>query len=671
MTKHIALTLLLLAIGITTLHAASVDYGHLPLAFQPNRGQTDPEVRFLSRGHGYTLFLTESEAVLANPQAVLRMRLLGANKAPRIGGRQELPGKVHYFRGPDRRTWQTNIPTYAGVAYEQIYPGTDLLFYGRERTLEYDFVLAPGADPRRIRFAFDGAQSMRLDQDGDLVLTTCAGDIVQKAPVAYQESAGERKLVAVRYRIDAERNVAFAVGRYDRTRALVIDPAVIYSTFLGGNDYDEVRGIASDQFSKAYVTGATASLDFPNPQGLPHFSWETFVTRVDLWGHKFEYTTFIAASEGYGIAVDGSGQAYITGAAFPGFPATGGAFQTKFGGGTADAFVARLDSGGSLSWATFLGGSQNDRGFGIAVDNLFHPSVSGLTESVDFPTKNPFQTGSGGGSEDAFVSRFEPNGASLVFSSYLGGSGSEKGRGVAVDGTQHVYVAGYSGSPFVPNASQGCKTNGPSVDAFVVKVSATGSLVYARCVGGLGDDYGAAIAVDEKGSAYVAGHTSSLDFPVVIPIQAAKAGGDDSFVFRLSPSGSGLEYSTYLGGDLRDYASSIAIDSDRNAYVAGVTYSKDFPEKDSPQPFGGVSDAFVYKVSPTGGSLVYSAWLGGSDDEDSGFGTFVAMDSWNVLHVAGCTKSKDFPLAPVMAPNPAQPTHASPGVMDGWVVRLQ
>jgi hypothetical protein len=649
----------------------------LPLRFEPNHGQTLPEVRFLSRAGVYTLMLTGTSAVMRTSDSIVRMKFAGASPAARIEGEDELPGRIHYFRSAGSHT---NIPTFARVAYRAIYPGIDLLFYGNERQLEYDFVVTPGANPRAIRLSFDGIRAMRIDLDGNLVLTTASGDLLQKAPVAYQEVGGERRRVRARYRLLGRRSVEFALGRYDRSRPLVIDPVLVYATFLGGSGHELIQAIATDNLGNAYITGHTQSLDFPNPNSVPHAGTETFVTKIDPNGQTFLYTTFIAHSYAVAIAVDGSSRAHITGLALPAFQPTAGAFQTTFGG-VVDVFVARLDSFGLLDWATLLGGEEEENGYGIGIDPGGNVSVTGLTSSKDFPIQSAFQTDYMDGDSDMFVSRLDPTGSTLLFSSFLGGTGFDHATGLAVDIQGSTYITGYTDSDVIPDGvTPSCKTvEAPYYDAFVAKVSPLGTLLYTQCIGGTGFERANAIAVDGKFHAYVTGKTSSADFPLVNPIQSVKEGEwfhFDAFVLKLNQAGSALMYSTFIGGYLDDYGSGIAVDHDGFAYVAGGTYSRDFPVKDTLQPFGGEpwSDAFLLKITPQGTNLVYSTFLGGEDEEENPFwGTewaaFVAVDDSYVAYVAGNTKSEKL-LAPPALPNPAQPSNASPGTFDGWVVRV-
>ena len=663
-------------------------YGNLPLSFEANHGQADGRVKFFSRTGGYTLFLTQDEAVLAlrgskantartkfaggdpPPQsgtgvpptdAVLRMKLRNANPVAKITGMEELAGTSNYFIGNDPASWRTNVPTYAKVKYEGIYSGIDLVYYGKQRQLEYDFIVAPGADPHHIAFDVRGAKRIRRDERGDLVLKmkTGEGEIRWHKPVVYQEKNGTRQLVAARYAITDTNRVGFEVAKYDASRPLYIDP-LIYSTYLGGSSDDVGFGIALDSTGNTYVTGYTHSTDFPtkNPlQGANTASPTVFVAKLNPAGSALVYSTYLGGSgseAGNGIAVDSAGNAYVTGSTYStDFPTTPGAFQTKLAG-TDDAFVTKINPAGSaLVYSTYLGGSGSEQGYGIAVDSAGNGYVIGDTDSSDFPTMNPVQAAYGGGYEDAFVAKLNPTGSALVYSTFLGGSDYDIGTGVAVDSAGTASVIGRTWSTDFPTKNPLQAASAGPADAFVAKLNSAGSaFVYSTYLGGSGTyDAGNGIAVDSAGNAYVIGDTDSSDFPTTKnAAQPANGGGIDAFVAKLNPTGSSLVYSTYLGGSNIEDGYGIAVDSAGNAYVIGDTDSDDFPTtKNAAQPAngggsgGGIVDAFAAKLNPAGSAFVYSTYLGGSNyDQGSG----IAVDSAGKAYLTGVTCSTDFPITP-------------------------
>src|SRR5438876_7867478 len=390
-------------------------YGKLPLSFEANRGQIDSRVKFLNRGRGYTLFLTQTEAVLAfrhptkSEQTALRLRLLGASSASSLVGVEELPGKVNYFIGKDREKWRTNIPTYAQVKHKDVYPGVDLVYYGNQRQLEFDFIVGPGANPSAIRLEVEGADRLDVNAQGDLVLHVNDGQLRLQKPAVYQAVKGIRQEVSGSYVLTDTHQVSFQVAAYDASRPLVIDPVLFYSTYLGGSARDSGRGIAVDAAGNAYVTGG-ASPDFPTTPGAfqPSSPGGAFVTKLNPTGSGLVYSTFLGSSgEGEGIAVDAAGNAYVTGVTdSTDFPTTPGAFQTALGGDQ-DGFVTKLNpTGSALLYSTYLGGSAADRGLRLAVDVAGNAYVTGSTTSTNFPTTlGAFQTAFAGGSfpGDAFV----------------------------------------------------------------------------------------------------------------------------------------------------------------------------------------------------------------------------------------------------------------------------
>jgi Beta-propeller repeat len=686
------------------------EYGKLPLSFEANRGQADGQVKFLSRGNGFSLFLTNDEAVIAlkkagprNPgarkrpggpmrtadndasaDARIRLQLLGANMSPRVVGIAELPGKTNYFIGGDPAKWRTNVPTYAEVKYEGIYPGVDLIYYGNRGRLEYDFVLAPGIDPGLIGLRFRGGSEVKIDEKGDLLLHS-DGVRFQK-PLVYQNADGTRKQVESRYLMTADNTIRFSVGAYDRSKPLVIDPVILYSTYLGGSGTDNGGSIAVDETGNAYLTGQAGSVDFPIVNAVqPTFAGtgfepsNVFITKINANGSALVYSTYLGGSGrdfGSGIAVDPSGNVYVTGFANSfDFPTVNALQPVSHGccgpdGGT--GFVAKLNPAGSaLVYSTFLGGFGDDSGDAIAADAAGNAYVTGATQSTDFPTAHPLQAtlGTDAGS-DAFVTKINPNGSALVFSTYLGGGGDfahDSGTGIAIDPAGNVYVVGTAQSSNFPtaNALQPNRTGGEN--AFVTKINPSGSaFVYSTYLGGSSPsgDSGDGIAVDRSGNAYVVGETFSADFPTVNPVQSTLKGSSDAFLTKINASGSALDYSTFLGGSGTDVAGSVAVDDLGNAYIAGATESTDFPTLNALQAtFGGLSlDGFVAEINPSGAALIYSTYLGGSGD-DLAFG--IALDPLGNVYVSGSTNSANFPTV-----NALQPALGGAGANNAFVTKI-
>src|SRR5213593_2346628 len=492
-------------------------YGKLPLSFEANDGQADPQVKFLSRGSGYTLFLTSTEAVLTltkadayakrripgeatlvEPEkragAVLRIRLVGTNPAPEVAGVGELPGKSNYFVGNDPKKWRANVPTYAKVEYRDVYPGVNLVYYGNQRQLEHDFVVSPGADPKAITLALEGMDDMAIDGVGDLVLRADGSEVRLRQPVVYQDQDGERAMIPTRYVITADRQVSFEVAAYDTTKPLIIDPVLAYSTYLGGGGIDEGNAIAVDGAGNAYVTGTTDSdadgvfrlgAPFPTTAGAFRTTFATvFVTKLNPTGSALVYSTFLGGGNGNAIAVDSAGNAYVTGfAGLADLPTTPGAFQTTFRGGGffgGDAFVTKLNATGStLVYSTFLGGGGGDDfGNAIAVDPNCSINcsayVTGSTSSTDFPTTPGAVHTTPGGVVDTFVTKLDPAGSALVYSTLLSHSDVDEGNAIAVAATWSAYVTGRPGTddiPFPTTPGPGFGVGGGSSDAFVAKLN--------------------------------------------------------------------------------------------------------------------------------------------------------------------------------------------------------
>jgi Beta-propeller repeat len=636
------------AIPDSTRFQLQAAYGNLPLSFEPNRGQTDPRVKFLSRAGNRTLWLTSDEAVLAVARqsrlirpdqnretaakagmpraqqatpAVLRMKFVGANADAQIAGENKQPGTINYFGGKPNE-WRTKIPTYARVRYRSLYPGIDLVFYGNNRELEYDLVVSPGADPGRIRLEISGAENLHLKADGNLVMKTAAGDVIQQKPRIYQRKGNSLVAVKGDYVTNGKDEVGFRLGSYDRRAAVVIDPALRYSTFLGGGLLDNSDSIAVDFSGQAVVAGQTCSPDFP---GNSQDGCSLFAVKFDFTGSRLVFAVFLAHTNIFPtIALDAAGSVYMTGLALPEFHTTHGAFQPTAHSGN-NGFVAKLNSSGTdLIYATFLGGSGFDLPSGIAVDSSGNAYVTGRTSSSDFPTTSgAFQRecklSSTGTCQSAFVTKLNANGSRALFSTFLGGHGEQNSGGIAVDKTGNAFVAGTTdASDFPTTAGSTQPVFAGGGDVFVTELSSSGShLIYSTYLGGTGSDSGNAIALDSRGNAFVTGETFSTNFPVKNAFQArcALTSGScaSAFVAKLNTNGR-LLYSTFLGGgvDGADRGSGVAATANGQAYVTGSTNSTRFPTTQTSfqRISGGSGDTFIAKFDPSG-KQIYSSYLGG------------------------------------------------------------
>ncbi len=534
---------------------------------------------------------------------MIKANFMGANPNPQMVGVDMIDYKCNYFIGNDESKWRTDVPNYTAVLYEQVYDGIDLKYYGNGKQMEYDFIVEPGADFSQIKIQYDGAESVSVNDNGELVVKTMWGEVVEQKPVIYQIENGSRIAVSGDYDIKGTSAFGFKMtGDFDSSLPLVIDPVLSYSTYLGGNNADYGNSIAVDASGSAYVTGLTYSTDFPtlNPYQTDQADYDLFVTKLSSSGNSLIYSTYLGGSNedrGYSIAVDGSGSAYVTGRTYSTDFPTLNPYQTDQSG--ADVFVTKLSSSGSsLIYSTYLGGDSWDEGYSIAVDGSGSAYVTGYTLSTDFPTLNPIQTYQA--YEDVFVTKLSSSGNSLVYSTYLGGSGEDKGYSIAVDGSGSAFVTGKTRSTDFPTLDPYQTYHGGGyVDPFVTKLSSSGnSLVYSTYLGGSGEDKGHSIAVDGSGSAYVTGYTFSTDFPTLNPYQTTFHGVIDVFVTKLSSSGNSLVYSTYLGGSSFDYGYSIAVDGSGSTYVTGYTYSTDFPTLNPYQTDQSNKNVFVTKLEP-------------------------------------------------------------------------
>ena len=596
-----------------SLDGAAVDgaFARTPLAFEPNVGQTDPAVDYLARRPGYTLFLTSGEAVFAfetgGDDAVLRVELDGARSDAPAAGESRLQGRVNYLIGNDPAAWRTDVPTWGRVRYGDVYPGVDLVWYGNGTELEYDFVVAPGADASVIRLVFDGAANATLAENGDLLLELDGREVRQTRPVIWQATEAGRREVEGGYALDGGEAVRFDVGAYDPSLPLVIDPVLVYGTFLGGTGLDKIEDITLDVSGNLYATGETGSPNFPTDGGL---------------------------------------------ASGPGSP--------NAPKGQRDVFITKLNAGGTDTvFSTYVGGSSIDRAFGIGVDLSNNRAwVTGSTESDNFPTVSAFQGSlASPGVRDGFVVKLNANGNALLLSSYLGGENVDSGVAIAVDASGDGYVVGDLESDvlgFTPPAGGLQPTRGGGRDGFVLKINGNNTLNYFTYFGGSFFDEILNVAVDADGNVYGTGVTESSDFLTVngdlsfSTFDAVGNGPSDGFVIKLGPDGDDLIHGSFLGGSEEEDGHGIALDGDGNAYVTGFTTSGDFPTAGT--PFQGAlngdpiitMDAYATKVNAAGDALVYSTYLGGTANE---IGFEIAVDPCGRAFVVGTTGSADFPTA--------------------------
>jgi Tol biopolymer transport system component len=674
-------------------HPALTDaYRNLPMTFEKNQGQVDPRVKFISRGSGYNLFLTPDEAVLAlnrpvqqddrspieqrhvrdkeSPQEpdVIRMSLLGANSSARLDGIEHLEGKANYFIGNNPANWRREVPLYSGVQYQGVYPGIDLLFRGDGNELEYDFLIAPTGNPNLIRLHYSGATEIDLDPGGNLIIHTERGQVQQKSPSIYQLEDGLRKNVGGRYVLRGEDEVGIEIDNYDASKTLVIDPTLVYSTYLGGSSDDVGYSVAVDAQGSAYVTGRTLSANFPvsNPfHSTTSGGHDVVVTKLNAAGSGIIYSTYVGGAAddvGTSIALNSSGEAYVTGyTKSTNFPIANG-LQTSYGGGLSDAFLFRLSAtGNSLLYCTYSGGNGEDVGTSIALDSSRNIYGIGYTTSTNLPAVNAIQPFNAGG-YDAYLIELAPSGTAITFSTYAGGSGTDYGNGITVDSAGYIYAIGDTSSTNLPTVNALQPFNAGGFDAFLAKLTPSGSsIVFSTYAGGNGTDSGDGIAIDGSGNICTVGYTNSTNLALIVnAVQPSKSGGYDAFVAKLNSTGNAVQYSTFLGGTGDDFGYSIAADSNGYVYVIGVTSSFDYPLVNPVRSYSGGRDVFITKLWPSGSTILFSTCLGGSSD-DYGFG--IAADESGSVYVTGTTSSTNFSTV-----SPIQPARG--GGLDMFLAKL-
>jgi hypothetical protein len=682
---------------------AQADYARLPLYFIENRGQAAPEVKFYARRQGETVAFSADRVSLlfgeVSGSPAVHLTPVGLRPATRIVPCEPKACKINYLGGSDPRQWLTGIPTYGAVAYREAYPGIDLKFYGRGRQFEYDLIVQPGADPSQVKFRLDGIASIEQDGSGNLRMTLPdGGELVQHKPLVYQEINGRRIQREGKFQLAAGEKFTygFAVGAYDPRYPLIIDPVVVvYSSYLGGNQQEYGMAVAVDVQGQAYLTGYTNSNDtsdqFPTKNKLPTFgsykgAFDVYVAKLTADGTDLVFCTYLGGSVydyGLAITVDASENVYVAGATystnFPVFPVDSPLYGANKGG--LDGFVTKINAAGNaLVYSTYLGGSLDDGVSAIAADKAGNAYVTGYTLSNDFPTTPGSLSPTQPGGYDAFVAKINDTGSTLVYSTYLGGSGNDYGNGIAMDPDGNAYVAGETNSSgFTPPAPTPLYPYSGTGDGFVAKLDAAGAnLLYFTFLGGSNSAACAAIALDRNSNAYVTGSTNSVDFPttpgVFQPQKAGAAFSYDAFVTKINAAGKALVYSSFLGGSgdennpgtmMTPGSTGIAVDQGDCAYVTGATTSTNFPTKSPTQNSnGGSTDAFVTKVNASGSTLLFSTYLGGNGN-DFGFG--IAVDKDGNAYTTGWTSSANFPLSA----NPLLGRTALKGFNDSFVTKIQ
>jgi len=707
-----------LVVFLTAVGCEASTLSSLPYRFEQNRGQAPAGNPFVARSSNYEVLASPAGPILVyqgpgKKRQSLETVIRGGDRHARITAENPQSTHTNYLIGSDPGKWLHDVPSFGRVRYAEVYPSIDLIFHGDESDFEFDFEVKPGGDPRAISLAWKGANKIRLSESGDLLVTTGAGDVHWAKPVIYQTRGGNRAQIAGGFRLK-NNTVSFDVANYDRNETLTIDPTVSFVSFFGGSGNDAAAGVAVDSSGNILIAGYTTSSNLPTSSnsaqpgfgGLSQDSitGDAFVAQTNPSGTALNWVTYLGGSQddlAYGIAVDGSGNAYVTGMTnSSNFPVKNAAFA-QYGGAKSnqlnplgDAFVAKLNSSGQLVYSTYFGGSDDESGMAIAVDSSGNAYITGTTLSLNLPvTGNSAQkqfNGSGGNSEfcggcgpvlkggDAFATKFDSTGK-FQWTTYLGGSGDDTGMAVAVDKSGNVYVGGTTLSNNFPTTTGAAQTkfggaassaNQPNIklgDGFVTKINPTGTaFLYSTYLGGSSDDAVFGIAVDANGNAYVTGATSSSDFPTTTGVVQTKFAGPatapqppqfrptfvfgDSFAAKLQSDGSGLVYSTYLGGLGDDGGVGIAVDANGNAFIVGHTMSTDFPVTTGTlqSSFAGsgnegfaVGDLFLAELNSTGTAETYGTYLGGSAN-DAGAG--IALDGSGNAVVSGYTVSNNLPV---------------------------
>ena len=687
---------------------AQVDPSTGRIGFEANAGQAAAEFPFLARGGGMSLFFREGGEVSLDLRdgggetaGVVTAGLAGGNPHTAATAEEPLAGRINYLLGNDPSKWVRNVATFGRLRYRDVYPGIDLVYYGVEGRLEHDFVVAPGADPRKIRMRLSGVDAMEVDAQGDARLRVGSRTVTWKKPLLYQSVAGLRRRVEGRYRVDGRTELGFEAGVYDPDRPLIIDPVVIYSTYVGRGGNETASRVAVDNNGNVYVAGVSTDNSYPTTPGTgsltPALSrGNIVVTKLNAEASELVYSTIFGGNGidlALGIAINPQGEVYVTGSTnSDDLPITANVVQRAYGKPLGDAsktpvfgdcFVTRLNAAGNgITLSTYLGGSLLDTCSSIALDAEGNIYLTGGTNSPNFPaTEGSFQRTFRGGrdnypalkSADAFVTKLNPTGTQFIYSTFLGGNGEEAATAIAVDAAGSAYVTGATNSTFgfpltntAPQTRYAGLGGNPTVglgDAFLVKLDPAGAnLAYGTLLGGARDDVAFGIAVDKDGAAYITGSTLSQDFPTTAVARQSSYRGQtvtanwyagDAFAAKLNPAGTAWQYSTYLGGSADDRGTGIVAAADGSAWVLGHTLSNDYWVTEDatqrryaggdPNAYYSSGDVFLSRLSPDGGSLQFSTYFGGLGDD---WALGIAADARGAIYVAGGTNSRDFPTTP-------------------------
>ena len=618
--------------------------------FIPNQGQWNPEVKYLARIGGMNAWITnsgvvydyyrikrnfdETKTLKMDPQQkrdyenknttvegdVVRMQLVNAESNITGVGNNQKEGYYNYFIGNDKSKWASNVPLYDNVELKGVYKDINVKYYYDNGQLRYDYKAQPGADISQIKFKFDGQQGMSVNSNGELVLKTSIGEVTNGKIYAYQMQGSQQKEVLCKFEQRQDGSIGLKANSYDAKKELIIDP-LVYSTFIGGNNYDQGNSIAIDASGNVYITGATTSTNYPTTSGayqtaLGGYS-DAFITKLNSAGSALVYSTFIGGNgnsdaHGASIAIDASGNAYIMGTTESiNYPTTSGAYQTTLVG-SYNAFVTKLNSTGSaLVYSTYIGGNTIDQGNSISIDANGNAYITGTTTSTNYPTTSGAYQDTLGGNGNAFVTKLNSAGSALVYSTFIGGNNYDYGYSIVIDASGNAYITGNSNSSNYPTTSGAYQTtlvNGNSQDAFVTKLNSAGSaLVYSTFIGGNNLDYGQSIVIDASGNAYITGYTESANYPTTSGAYQDTLGGyQNAFITKLNSAGSALVYSTFIGGNGPDQGNSIAIDASGNAYITGYTASSNYPTTSGAYQttLGGTQNAFVTKIDIVGATSV-------------------------------------------------------------------